>query len=54
MDEIIMNLKTALIRMNGLAMGCVDDYLPLLKETAQIIHDSITQMEEMTNGEGDG
>ena len=54
MDEIINELKTVLIEMNGLAMGLMDDYLPMLKGTAQKVHDAVVRLEEMTGGEGDG
>ena len=54
MDEIISELKAVLIEMNGLAMGLMDDYLPMLNGTAQKVHDAIVRLEEMTCGEGDG
>lgn len=54
MNEVIENLRTVLIEMNGLAMGMATDYLPMLKETATKVHDAIVQLEEMTSGEGDG
>ena len=54
MDEIINELRIVLIEMNGLAMGMMDEYLPMLIGTAQKVHDAIIRLEEMTSGEGDG